>query len=321
MKHQTIITAKLINPEENFRPKDFDSFIGQEHIKKTIKAAIQSAKKRNSNLWHILFSWESGYWKTTLAQIVANQMWVNIKIVTWYAISKPAEIISILNSLKENDILFIDEIHRLKPNIEEILYIAMEDRAIDMVMPEWWNVRIPINKFCLIGATTQLHKLSTPLKNRFVYTLHFTDYQEEEIIKIIKRYLNFYWIKTNWNIANQIAKYTTSTPRDIHNFIIMIRDFLISKWAKPNNLILDKEMLEKFLSWANIHDGWLQPIHKKYIQILQNLWWGPIGLKTIALNMWLDYKTVENDIEPLLLKLNIIEKSSRGRILKKSWFF
>jgi len=165
-----------------------------------------------------------------------------------------------------------------------------------MVMPEWWNVRIPINKFCLIGATTQLHKLSTPLKNRFVYTLHFTDYQEEEIIKIIiiKRYLNFYWIKTNWNIANQIAKYTTSTPRDIHNFIIMIRDFLISKWAKPNNLILE---------------------------ILQNLWWGPIGLKTIALNMWLDYKTVENDIEPLLLKLNIIEKSSRGRILKKSWFF
>ncbi len=325
MKHQKIITAKLIDPQENFRPSTFKDFIGQDHIKQTIQAAISSAKKRNSNLWHILLAGESGYWKTTLAQIIAKQLWVDIKIVTWYAISKPAEIISILNSLKENDILFIDEIHRLKPNIEEILYIAMEDFVIDMVMPEGGNVRIPINKFTLIWATTQLHKLSTPLKNRFVYTFHFHNYTSQEVSLIVQRYLNFYWIKTiGKNIENQIAQYTTSTPRDIHNLIIMLRDFLIAKWAKPSNLFVDKEILKEFVWWAQIENWGLLPIHKKYIQILTNLWGWPVWIKTIALNLWLDEKTVENDIEPLLIKLWIIEKTSRWRKLqlwKSNWFY
>jgi len=319
MEIKKISLQKLIEPEANFRPKNFDDFVWQEYIKKTLKAAIKSAIKRKTPLWHILFSGESWYWKTTLAQIIANQMWVNIKIVTWYAITKPAEIISILNNLEYWDILFIDEIHRLKPNIEEILYIAMEDFAIDMVMPEWWNVRIPINKFTLIGATTKLESLTAPLKNRFVYKLHFEDYTEEEKKKILKRYLDFYWVQiVEKKLLNEISKFITSTPREIHNFAIMLRDYLIASGFKNNNLILDNQIWREFKCWAELENWGLGQIHKKYIKILENLWGWPVWLKTIALKLGLNEKAVENDIEPLLLKLGLIEKTTRGRILKKN---
>lgn len=317
MEIKRISTKKLIDPEANFRPQNFDEFIWQDYIKKTLKAAIKSSIKRNTPLWHILFSWESWYWKTTLAQIIAKQMGVDIKIITWYAITKPAEIINILNNLQYGDILFIDEIHRLKPNIEEILYIAMEDFAIDMVMPEWGNIRIPINKFTLIWATTKLEALSLPLKNRFVYKFHFEDYSEKEKKQILKRYLNFYWIKIlEKNLLEKISKFITSTPREIHNFAIMLRDYLIASWFKNNNLLLDNQIWEEFKKWAELENWWLWQIHKKYLKILKDMWWWPIWLKTIALKLGLNEKAVENDIEPLLLKLWLIEKTSRWRILK-----
>ena len=145
------INTDIIKPiNEWSRPTSFDEFIGQEHIKWVIKTAIQSWKQRKSPIGHILFSGPSWFGKTTLATIISKQATTAIRAVTWYAITKPSEIISILNTLENGDILFIDEIHRLRPNIEEVLYIAMEDFVIDMVMPEWWNVRIPINPFTLI---------------------------------------------------------------------------------------------------------------------------------------------------------------------------
>ncbi len=314
MEIKKINITKLIDTEQNFRPNDFKDFIGQKHIKKTLKIAIQSSIKRKSPLGHILLYGESGYWKTTLAQIIANQLGVNIKIITWYAINKPAEIINILNNLKTWDILFIDEIHRLKPNIEEILYIAMEDFVIDMIMPEWGNVRIPINKFTLIGATTKPEKLSLPFKNRFIYQFHLQPYTPEEKLKIFERYCNFYWISwQNKSLINSLKEILPDSPRNIHNLAIMLRDFIISHNIK----VLSDKDIEKFINWSNIKEGGLLPIHQSYIKILKNLGGWPVGLKTIAINLWLGEKAIEEDIEPLLLKLGIIEKTSRWRILKK----
>lgn len=317
MQIKKIDTTKIQTEQKIFRPMEFDDFVGQEEIKKVLKAGINSAQKRESFLGHILFSGESGYWKTTLAQIIAKKLGVNIKIITGYAISKPAEMISILNSLQEGDVLFIDETHRLRPNIEEILYIAMEDFMIDMVLPEWWNVRIPLNKFTMIGATTKLESLSLPLKNRFVYKFHFTDYEDNEKMKIIERYLNFYGISFERNLLNEICSNTVSVPREINNFCFKLRDYLISKWAKQDNLLLDKEIREEFKEWAKLINGWLNHVHQKYIEILQDFEWWPVWVKTIALRLGLNEKAVEDDIEPLLLKLGKIEKSSRGRSLIK----
>lgn len=292
------------------RPETFEEFIGQEPIKKVLKTAIESAKKRESSLWHLLFEWQSWFGKTTIANIIAKQMQVWVKIVTAYAINKPSEIVSILNSLEPNDILFIDEIHRLKPTVEEVLYIAMEDFVIDMVMPEWWNVRIPINPFTLIGATTKPEKLSQPMKNRFIYQFHFTDYTLQEKEQIIERYLQQYQIQFEKNLIGNIAKNVDSVPREIHNLCVKLRDFCVSN----NSESLTDPLWEKFLHDTQIKEGGLTPLHQQYLDILAH-YDRPLGVKTIAAQMGVSEKSLEEDLEPLLLKLGKIEKTPQGRVL------
>ncbi|UFX82552.1 Holliday junction branch migration DNA helicase RuvB [Candidatus Absconditicoccus praedator] len=298
--------------KSNYRPEEFEEFIGQEEIKKVLKTAVKSAHKRNDKLGHMLFSGESGYGKTTLAQIVAKDFGSNIKIITGYAITKPSEIISILNSLEKNDILFIDEIHRIKPNIEEVLYPAMEDFCIDMVMPEGGNVRVSINEFCLIGATTKLEMLTQPLKNRFVYKFHFSDYTDNEKNQIIEKYLNFYNIDFDKKIINRISENIVSTPREINNFCVKLRDYITTK--QQTNKLGEKEW-ELFKNRAKLEKGGLQDIHRKYLKIIQEQNGGPVGLKTISVKLGVNEKAVENDIEPLLMKLGKIEKTTRGRVM------
>jgi len=182
----------------------------------------------------MLFSGESGYGKTTLAQLVAHQMGCGIKIITGYAITKPAEMVSMLNSLNTNDILFIDEIHRLKSNVEEVLYIAMEDYRIDMVMPDGGSISIPLQPFTLIGATTQLEKLSTPLKNRCIYKFHFTGYSPTEQQSIMHRYLTINNIQLTGDKAllSEICSHLTTVPREISNFCIQLKDYLIDTYGE-----------------------------------------------------------------------------------------
>lgn len=295
-----------INPQ---RPDSFVQFIGQEPIKSVLATAIDSAKKRESPLWHLLFSWPSGFWKTTMAWIVANQLGTRMKIITWYAISKPSELVSVLNSLESWDILFIDEIHRLRPAIEEVLYIAMEDFVIDMVMPEGWNLRLPISPFTLIGATTKPESLSQPMKNRFVYHFHYMEYTSEEKILIIQQYLVKYQIPYNADLLPTFARKVSPVPREIHNLVIKMRDFVISK--KIQNL--DKKERCDFLDHLQIDDGGMMPLHKKYLEILSHFD-RPVWVKTLALQLWTSEKTLEEDIEPLLLRLGKIEKTSKGRI-------
>lgn len=311
MEIKKINTDKLLNINLSWRPDTFDEFIGQEHIKTIVKTAIDSWKKRKWHIGHLLFSGPSGFGKTTMAHIISKQWQVNIKAVTGYAITKPSEIISILNTLETWDILFIDEIHRLKPNIEEVLYIAMEDFVIDMVMPEWGNVRIPINPFTLIGATTKSESLSQPIKNRFVYHFHFMEYTPNEKEIIIKKYLNTYEIKSNDDIIKEISKKVAAVPREIHNLCIKIRDFVITKSQEK---ILTEQLREDFLRHSMINEGGMTPLHAKYLEILEKAD-RPMGVKAIAVQLWINEKAVEEDVEPLLLKLGKIEKSWMWRIL------
>jgi len=310
MEVKKINTDKLLNINHTNRPNDFDEFVGQEHIKGIVKTAIDSGKKRKWHIGHILFSGPSGFGKTTMANIISKQGQVNIKAVTGYAITKPSEIISILNTLESWDILFIDEIHRLKPNIEEVLYIAMEDFVIDMVMPEWWNVRIPINPFTLIGATTKSESLSQPIKNRFVYHFHFMEYTPSEKETILKKYLNTYEIKTSNEIIKKISEKVGAVPREMHNLCIKIRDFVVTTSQEK---ILTDILRENFLKHSQIEEGGMTPLHAKYLEILENAD-RPMGVKAIAVQLWINEKAVEEDIEPLLLKLGKIEKTATGRI-------
>lgn len=296
------------------RPWMLVEFIGQDEIKRIIQTAVSSAKQVWHPLGHILFSGESGHGKTTLAQIIAKELGVNIKIVTGYAITKPSELISILNNVEKWDILFIDEIHRLKPNIEEILYIAMEDFVIDMVMPEGGNVRIPINPFTLIGATTKMESIAWPLKNRFVYKFHFNDYSQEEKIQIIRRYMKLYFIDAVDSIISMIEEKVESTPREIHNFIVKIRDYLISHSPHDGHSFdFDESFWADFSTWVNIDKWGLTSLHKKYLDVLSEHD-TPVGVKTIAAKLWVSEKSIEEDIEPLLLKLGKIEKTTKGRV-------
>jgi len=316
MEVKKINTDKLLNINHTWRPDTFEEFIGQEHIKGIVKTAIDSGKKRKWHMGHILFSGPSGFGKTTMAHIISRQGQVNIKAVTGYAITKPSEIISILNTLETWDILFIDEIHRLKPNIEEVLYIAMEDFVIDMVMPEWGNVRIPINPFTLIGATTKSESLSQPIKNRFVYHFHFMEYTPDEKESMIKKYLDKYEIKTSNDVVKKIAEKVWSVPREIHNLCIKIRDYVVTR--NPVDLsqgnILTESLRNNFLTHSQIEEGGMTPLHAKYLEILEKAD-RPLGVKAIAVQLWINEKAVEEDVEPLLLKLGKIEKSWAGRIL------
>ena len=312
-------------PANNWpRPVSFEEFIGQEDIKTVIQTAIDSAKKRQGHIGHMLFSGPSGFGKTTMAGIIAKQANGNIKTVTGYAISKPAEIVSILNSLETGDMLFIDEIHRLKPNIEEVLYIAMEDFVIDMVMPEGGNVRIPINPFTLIGATTKSESLSQPIKNRFVYHFHFMEYNSKEKQKIIQRYLTQYHITTSPAVLEAMVSKVDAVPREIHNFCIKIRDFTITSVVGTQYLASDEykneiytineKLREAFLDHSKIEEWGTNPLHARYLEILREAD-RPLGLKTIAIQLGINEKAVEEDIEPLLMKLGKIEKTPAGRVI------
>lgn len=296
----------------NFRPDSFDGFIWQEHIKQVIKTAIDSSKKRQWSLGHILFSGPSGFWKTTMAHILSKQCNAWIKCVTWYAVSKASELISILNSLEPGDVLFIDEIHRLKPTVEEVLYIAMEDFMIDMVMPEWWSVRIPLNPFTLIWATTKSESLSQPLKNRFVYQFHFMEYTPSEKQSIIKKYLHSHGIKFGNELLEKISQKSDSVPRNIYNLCVKVRDYVVSK--NGARMELTDDLWSDFLEHLKIEDGGITPLHRKYLEILEE-YDRPMWVKAISLQMGINEKAVEEDVEPLLIKMWKIEKTAGGRVL------
>lgn len=299
--------------EKNIRPRTFDQYIGQTSLKNTLKISIEASKKRNVPLDHLLFYGPPGLGKTTLATIIANEMDVNIKITSAPALERPRDIIGILMNLKNGEILFIDEIHRLNKVAEEILYPAMEDFYIDLTTGKNQSVktmRVPIQKFTLIGATTKAGALSGPLRDRFgiIHRLQF--YTPEELKEVIKRSAKILNINIEDDAAYEIALRSRSTPRIANRLIKRSADFALVKY--DGKITLD--VAQKALNSLNIDDLGLDITDNSMLKlIIEKYSGGPVGIETLAVALGEDISTIEDVYEPYLLQSGLLERTPRGR--------
>ena len=299
--------------ENNIRPKKLDEYIGQSALKSTLKISIEAAKKRNKPLDHLLFYGPPGLGKTTLASVIANELEANIKITSAPALERPRDIIGILMSLKNGDILFIDEIHRLNKVTEEILYPAMEDFFLDMTTGKAQTVktlRVPLPKFTLIGATTKAGELSGPLRDRFgiIHRLQF--YTTEELSKVVSRTAKILEISIDEDGAAVIAGRSRGTPRIANRLVKRVADYAFVK----SDGKVDAKIAQDALEALNIDDNGLDGTDKALLKlIIEKYDGGPVGLETIAAALGEDSKTIEDVYEPYLLQEGIIQRTPRGR--------
>lgn len=299
--------------ENNIRPKKLEEYIGQSALKNTLKISIEAAKKRNKPLDHLLFYGPPGLGKTTLASVIANELEANIKITSAPALERPRDIIGILMSLKNGDILFIDEIHRLNKVTEEILYPAMEDFFLDMTTGKAQTVktlRVPLPKFTLIGATTKAGELSGPLRDRFgiIHRLQF--YTVEELSKVVSRTAKILEISINEEGAVIIASRSRGTPRIANRLVKRVADYA---FVKADGKV-DAKIAQEALAALNIDDNGLDGTDKALLKlIIEKYDGGPVGLETIAAALGEDSKTIEDVYEPYLLQEGIIQRTPRGR--------
>lgn len=300
--------------DKNIRPKTFDDYIGQTSIKETLKITISASKKRNVQLDHILLYGPPGLGKTTLANIIANECNVDIKITSAPALERPRDIIGILMSLKEGEILFIDEIHRLNKVAEEILYPAMEDFTLDLTTGKSQTVktmRVPLQKFTLIGATTKAGALSGPLRDRFgvIHRLEF--YTVEELSRVVKRSAKILNIEINDEGAEEIAKRSRCTPRIANRLIRRAADWALVK----GNGLITKETASDALDALNIDKKGLDFTDRELLKlIIKNYDGGPVGIETLGVALGEDIRTIEDVIEPYLLQSGFIKRTQRGRV-------
>lgn len=303
------------NKEENLRPKLLKDYIGQEKIVKTLKMFIDAVNKRGKPSEHILFYGPPGIGKTTLAYIVANELKGEIRVTSGATITKTGDLAAILTNLKDNDVLFIDEIHRLPKPVEEMLYPVMEEYSLDIIIgqgPSARTVRLPVPRITIIGATTRLALLSAPLRDRFGLLLRIDYYKNPEIEQIIIRSSKILNIPITAKAASQIALRSRKTPRLANRILKRARDiFEVDKHVEINEKLLDKlfDLLE-------IDEIGLTDIDKQYLEILGKKFNNSaVGVETIASSISEDKRTVEEFIEPYLLRLGFIKKTSKGRLL------
>lgn len=301
------------NYEKNIRPLTFDDYIGQSAIKETLKISIEATKKRGNCLDHLLFYGPPGLGKTTLAQIIANELNAAIKITSAPSIERPRDIIGILMQLKEGDVLFIDEIHRLNKIAEEILYPAMEDFYIDLTTGKSQSVktmRIPIPKFTLIGATTKAGALSGPLRDRFgiIHRLEF--YSIEELSQIVKRTAKILNYDIDNSSANEIAKRSRCTPRIANRLVKRCADWAI---VKSDGKITNSIVLEA-LRALDIDELGLDITDRALLKLMIETFEGrPVGIETLAVALGEDIRTIEDVYEPYLIQKGLIARTPRGR--------
>lgn len=319
-KPERIVDNTEIIPDFTLRPQNFDEYIGQQEIKNNLAIAIQAAKKRKEPLDHILLHGPAGLGKTTLAHIIAKEMNVSIKMTSGPALEKQGDLAAILTNLNENDILFIDEIHRLRPAIEEILYTAMEDFGIDIIIgqgPSAKSVRLNLPKFTLIGATTKVSLLSSPLRDRFGNIFKLTFYSNADIFEIIKRTSNLLNFKIEDNAAKEISKSSRQTPRIANRLLKRIRDF-----AEVKNLnTISLESAKEGLSSLGIDNIGLDQADRDILElIISKFSGGPVGLSAISAATSEEQNTIEEVYEPYLLKIGMLERTHRGRIATRAAF-
>lgn len=299
--------------ENSLRPKDLEEYVGQDKAKSNLKVYIESAKLRGEALDHVLLYGPPGLGKTTLATIIANEMGVNIRTTSGPAIEKQGDLAALLTNLSEGDVLFIDEIHRLSRAVEEILYPAMEDYALDIIIgkgPSARSIRLPIPRFTLVGATTRAGQLTTPLRDRFGVLLKLELYTKEELATIVKRSASILEIEITDEGAMRIASRSRGTPRVANRLLKRIRDFALVK----GNGTITSEIANYALNALEIDELGLDSTDRKMLEaIIKFYGGGPVGLDTLAATIGEEAITIEDVYEPYLMQIGFLARTPRGR--------
>ncbi|MBE7032292.1 MAG: Holliday junction branch migration DNA helicase RuvB [Ruminococcaceae bacterium] len=303
--------------EYSLRPKLLDDYIGQTKVKENLKVFMEAAKNRGESLDHVLLYGPPGLGKTTLAGIIANEMGVNIRITSGPAIEKQGDLAALLTNLSENDILFIDEIHRLNRSVEEILYPAMEDGALDIIIgkgPSARSIRLDLPRFTLIGATTKAGALTAPLRDRFGVISRLEIYKKEDLEQIITRSAGILGIEITPGGAAEIASRSRGTPRVANRLLKRVRDFAE---IKANGVITD-QVADYALRMLEVDKLGLDSTDKRMIlSIINNYGGGPVGLDTIAATIGEESDTIEDVYEPYLMQIGFINRTPRGRMVTR----
>ncbi len=303
--------------ENSIRPKWLSEYIGQDKVKEKLEIFIESSLSRKEPLDHVLLQGPPGLGKTTLSTIIANELGVNIRVTSGPAIERPSDLASILTNLSYGDVLFIDEIHRINRSVEEILYSAMEDFVLDIIVgkgPNAQSIRIDLEKFTLIGATTRSGMLSAPLRDRFGVMLSLNLYTAEDLTTIIKRSANILDIEIDDKGAFEIAKRSRGTPRIANRLLKRVRDYAIVK----KDHIIDHETSMEGLKLLEIDEMGLDPMDKKIVLTMYSSFsGGPVGIDTIAASTGIENVTIEDVYEPYLLQIGFLTRTPRGRVLTR----
>jgi len=307
-----------LNLDNTLRPQTFSEYIGQEKIKKNLDILIRAAKKRKEPIEHILLYGPAGLGKTTLANIIAKEMGVSIKTTSGPAIERVGDFGSILTNLQDGDVLFIDEIHRLNKVIEEVLYPAMEDFKLDIIIgkgPSARTLQLDLPKFTLIGATTKLGALSNPLRNRFGATHRLDFYSPEEIKKILKRSSKILGVSASEDGLSKIASCARATPRVANRLLKRVRDFSQIK----NHTSIDSAVAKEALEMIDVDHMGLEPSDRHLlVTVIEKFGGGPVGLSTIAAAISEEVKTIEDVYEPYLMQIGFIARTARGRVITEN---